>query len=114
MVAYFSMEVALEAAMPTYAGGLGILASDFVHAAADFGVPVVAVTLLHRKGYFRQRLDRAARQHEEPLDWPIETFVEPLAVRIKVSLGGRQVVVRAWERKITGVEHGGADLFSRH
>lgn len=46
MVAYFSMEVALEAAMPTYAGGLGVLAGDFVHAAADLGVPVVAVTLL--------------------------------------------------------------------
>jgi starch phosphorylase len=106
MVAYFSMEVALEAAMPTYAGGLGVLAGDFVCAAADLGVPVVAVTLLHRKGYFRQHLDDAGRQHEEPLDWPIEEFVQPLSARISVSIGGRQVAVRAWERTATGV--GGA------
>jgi starch phosphorylase len=102
MVAYFSMEVALEAAMPTYAGGLGVLAGDFVHAAADLGVPMVAVTLLHRKGYFRQRLDDAGRQHEEPLDWPIEEFVQPMSARIQVSVGGRQVVVRTWERKVKG------------
>jgi starch phosphorylase len=108
MVAYFSMEVALDPAMPTYAGGLGVLAGDFVHAAADLGVPVVAVTLLHRKGYFRQRLDGAGRQHEQPLEWPIEEYVRPLSARIKVSIGGRQVVVRAWERKATGV--GGAEV----
>jgi starch phosphorylase len=93
----------MVAYMPTYAGGLGVLAGDFVHVAADLGVPVVAVTLLHRKGYFRQRLDGAGRQHEEPLDWPIEEFVQPLSARVKVSIGGRQVVVRAWERKATGV-----------
>jgi glycogen phosphorylase len=103
MVAYFSMEVALEAAMPTYAGGLGVLAGDFVHAAADLGVPVVAVTLLHRKGYFRQRLDSAGHQNEEPVDWAIEKYVEPLPHRITVSIQGRQVAVRAWGRKVTGV-----------
>jgi starch phosphorylase len=103
VVAYFSMEVALDSAMPTYAGGLGVLAGDFVHAAATAGVPLVAVTLLHRKGYFRQRLDGAGRQHEEPLDWPIEEFVQPLPARVSVSVGGRQVLVRAWERKTTGV-----------
>ena len=56
-VAYFSMEVALSPAMPTYSGGLGILAGDTLRSAADLGVPMVAVSLLHRKGYFRQRLD---------------------------------------------------------
>jgi len=103
MVAYFSMEVALEAAMPTYAGGLGVLAGDLVHAAADLGVPLVAVTLLHRKGYFRQRLDAAGRQREEPIEWAIEMCVQPLQPRITVSIQGRQVAVRAWERKVTGV-----------
>ena len=111
MVAYFSMEVALEAAMPTYAGGLGVLAGDFLHSAADLGVPVVAVTLLHRKGYFRQRLDSAGRQHEEPLEWPIEKFVQPLSARIQVSIGGRQVVVRAWERTIKGVGGTGVPVY---
>jgi starch phosphorylase len=97
------MEVALEAAMPTYAGGLGVLAGDFVHAAADLGVPLVAVTLLHRKGYFRQRLDLAGRQREEPTEWTIEAFVQPLPPRVTVSIQGRQVAIRAWERKVTGV-----------
>jgi len=62
IVAYFSMEVGLDAALPTYSGGLGILAGDTLRAAADLGVPMVAVTLLHRKGYFRQRLDAAGNQ----------------------------------------------------
>jgi len=57
VIAYFSMEIALEAAMPTYSGGLGILAGDTIRAAADRGVPMVAISLLHRKGYFYQKLD---------------------------------------------------------
>src|SRR5581483_6288261 len=56
MVAYFSMEIGIDPDVPTYAGGLGVLAGDFIRAAADLGLPLVAVTLLHRKGYFRQRL----------------------------------------------------------
>jgi starch phosphorylase len=51
-VAYFSMEIGLVAGMPTYAGGLGVLAGDTLRSAADLGVPMVGVTLLHRKGYF--------------------------------------------------------------
>lgn len=51
MIAYFSMEVALESRIPTYSGGLGILAGDTLRSAADLGLPMVGVTLLHRKGY---------------------------------------------------------------
>jgi starch phosphorylase len=51
-IAYFSMEIALEAGMPTYSGGLGVLAGDTIRAAAELTIPVVAVTLLHRQGYF--------------------------------------------------------------
>jgi glucan phosphorylase len=61
-IAYFSMEVGLVADMPTYAGGLGVLAGDTLRSAADLGIPVVGVTLLHRKGYFHQRLDAKGRQ----------------------------------------------------
>ncbi|HET9533590.1 MAG TPA: alpha-glucan family phosphorylase, partial [Blastocatellia bacterium] len=57
VIAYFSMEIGLESGMPTYAGGLGVLAGDTVRAAADLSMPVVAMTLLHRKGYFHQRFD---------------------------------------------------------
>ena len=61
-IAYFSMEIGLEASIPTYSGGLGVLAGDTLRAAADMGLPMVAVTLLHRKGYFRQRLDDQGNQ----------------------------------------------------
>ena len=57
VVAYFSMEIGLESSIPTYAGGLGVLAGDTIRSAADLDVPMVAVTLLHRQGYFYQRLD---------------------------------------------------------
>ena len=65
-IAYFSMEIALEAGMPTYSGGLGVLAGDTIRAAADLTIPMVAVTLLHRHGYFSQRLDVQGWQQEEP------------------------------------------------
>ena len=61
-IAYFSMEIAASADFPTYAGGLGVLAGDTLRSAADLGVPIAAVTLLHRKGYFRQRLHADGRQ----------------------------------------------------
>jgi glucan phosphorylase len=54
-IAYFSMEIALENGIPTYSGGLGVLAGDTLRAAADLGLPMVGVTLLHRQGYFVQR-----------------------------------------------------------
>ena len=60
-IAYFSMEIGLDTAMPTYSGGLGVLAGDTVCSAADLGVPMVAVTLLHSKGYFFQRLEHGIR-----------------------------------------------------
>ena len=64
-VAYFSMEIAIRPAMPTYSGGLGVLAGDTLRSAADLGIPMAAFTLLHRKGYFQQQLDSAGLQSEE-------------------------------------------------
>ena len=64
-IAYFSMEIALDPAIPTYGGGLGILAGDMLRSAADLELPMVAVTLVHRKGYFRQHLDADGNQTEE-------------------------------------------------
>jgi glucan phosphorylase len=57
IVAYFSMEIAIAPEMPTYSGGLGVLAGDTMRSAADLGLGLCAVTLLHRKGYFQQHLD---------------------------------------------------------
>ena len=56
-VAYFSMEIALRNEIPTYAGGLGVLAGDMVRSAADLMLPMVAISLVSRAGYFRQRID---------------------------------------------------------
>lgn len=64
-IAYFSMEIALDTKVPTYSGGLGVLAGDTIRSAADLKLPLVAVTLLYRKGYFNQRLDASGWQREE-------------------------------------------------
>ena len=61
LVAYFSMEIALENSMPSYSGGLGVLAGDTIRAAADLRLPMVAVSLLYRKGYFSQHLHQWSR-----------------------------------------------------
>jgi starch phosphorylase len=102
-VAYFSMEVGLDPAMPTYSGGLGVLAGDTLRAAADLGIPMIAMTLLHRKGYFRQHLDQHGNQTESPYDWSPEEVLEPLRPRATVTVEGRQVHLRAWQYLVQGV-----------
>jgi glycogen phosphorylase len=102
-IAYFSMEIALEAGMPTYSGGLGVLAGDTVRAAADLHIPMVAVTLLHRQGYFSQRLDDRGGQHEEPVVWIVHDFVQEMPARTAVTVEGRTVHLRAWQYMMRGV-----------
>ena len=102
-VAYFSMEICLEQAIPTYSGGLGVLAGDTLRSAADIGVPLVAVTLLHRKGYFEQHLDASGQQSERPVHWSPERELEPVKARSTVTIEGREVQVRAWKFTVKGV-----------
>jgi len=111
VVAYFSMEVGLEPEMPTYSGGLGILAGDTLGAAADLEISMVGVTLLHRKGYFRQHLDENGNQSESPVDWYPEEFLEPQRPRISVTIHGREVHVRAWRYNVHGVTGHGVPVF---
>lgn len=101
-IAYFSMEIGLEEAMPTYSGGLGVLAGDTIRSAADGDVPMVAVTLVHRKGYFRQRLDAEGRQTEEPQAWSPETILTEVPARTRVNIEGREVALRAWRHEVGG------------
>ena len=84
LVAYFSMEIALENEMPSYSGGLGVLAGDTIRAAADIRLPMVAISLLYRKGYFRQRLAEDGMQTEEPVEWNVEKFLKEEPARVKV------------------------------
>ncbi|MCC7175340.1 MAG: alpha-glucan family phosphorylase [Bryobacterales bacterium] len=97
------MEIALEPTVPTYSGGLGILAGDTLRSAADLGIPVVAVSLLHRKGYFRQLLDQQGNQSERPAAWSPEQLLEPMRPSVAVTIAGRQVRLRAWRYLIQGV-----------
>lgn len=101
-IAYFSMEIGLESAIPTYSGGLGVLAGDTLRSAADARLSMAGVTLLSRKGYFRQRLDDTGRQSEEPVNWPIDDYLLPVAAQAMVELEDRCVTVRAWRYDIRG------------
>ena len=97
------MEICLEQAIPTYSGGLGILAGDTLRSAADLGAPVVGITLLHRQGYFEQHIDAGGNQSEAPVQWNPEEILEPVDARTSVLIEGRHVQIRAWRYTIRGV-----------
>jgi starch phosphorylase len=101
IVAYFSMEVGFEASIPTYSGGLGVLAGDSLRSAADIGIPMVGITLLYRKGYFRQHLDASGNQTESPADWNPAEHMEAVDAHASVTIEGRQVRIRPWRYSIT-------------
>jgi starch phosphorylase len=103
-IAYFSMEIALDPNMPTYSGGLGMLAGDTLRSAADLGAPLVAVTLVYRKGYFRQYLDPSGQQSEQPQQWEPERTLKAADGRVSIEIGQRQVWIRAWQYDVLGVD----------
>jgi glycogen phosphorylase len=102
-VGYFSMEIALDPDVPTYSGGLGILAGDTLRSAADVGLPIAGVTLLFRKGYFEQHLDELGNQTETPSNWNPEKLLTPLEPRVEITLEGRSVKIRAWQYSVRGL-----------
>jgi starch phosphorylase len=102
-VAYFSMEIALENAMPSYSGGLGVLAGDTIRAAADLRLPMVAVSLLYRRGFFSQHLSEDGTQTEEPVVWKVEDFLKEETARVTVPLENRRVELRCWRYDVKGV-----------
>ncbi len=102
-IAYFSMEIALSPALPTYSGGLGMLAGDTLRSAADTAAPMVAVSLVHRRGYFRQHLDDLGQQTESDVPWSPETTLPSANQILPLTVQGRQLLVRAWRFDVTGV-----------
>ncbi|MDA8098258.1 MAG: alpha-glucan family phosphorylase [Nitrospiraceae bacterium] len=96
MIAYFSMEIGLKNDIPTYSGGLGILAGDTIKSAADLKLPMVAVTLISRKGYFTQEIDAHGWQTEKPVVWDPSRYMQLLQHKAKVSIEGREVHIQAW------------------
>lgn len=105
-IGYFSMEIALKSEIPTYSGGLGVLAGDTVRSAADLRIPMVAVTLVSRKGYFRQEIDAQGRQIEHPDPWDPSRYAYPLPAKIVVPIEGRDVWVGGWLYVLEGVGGG--------
>jgi len=103
LVAYFSMEIAASPAIPTYSGGLGVLAGDTLRAAADMGLPLAAVTLAHRLGYFRQRLDADGVQTGESQPWSPESILAPEEPIVTVTIEGRPVAIKAWRYDLEGI-----------
>jgi glycogen phosphorylase len=102
-IAYFSMEIALSSALPTYSGGLGMLAGDTLRSAADTAAPMVAVSLVHRRGYFRQHLDAVGQQTESDVPWTPETMLPSAGQVVTITMQGRDVAVCAWRFDVVGV-----------
>ena len=105
-VAYFSMEIAINDKIPTYSGGLGVLAGDTIRSAADLRVPMVAVSLLHRGGYFKQTLDKDGTQHDESIKWQPEKHMVRLPNEVSIKLDGRTVRVGVWRAAVRDARTG--------
>ena len=102
-IAYYSMEIALDDRLPTFSGGLGVLAGDHVRAAADRGLPLGAVTLLYNHGFFDQSTS-GGEQRDAPVRWQPSARLEELPVRVVVVIAGRRVEVRVWRAIVEGVD----------
>lgn len=101
-VAYFSMEIALRNEIPTYSGGLGVLAGDTLRSAADLDLPFVAVTLASRGGYFRQEIDGDGRQVELEDTWDPELWATSTDAKVAVVIEGRDVWMQGWIYVLAG------------
>ena len=95
-IAYFSMEIGLKNEIKTFSGGLGVLAGDTIKSATDLRLPMVAVSLLTKKGYFRQELDPSGRQRELPDDWDPSAYMTRLPEKVSVGIESREVQVAPW------------------
>ncbi|MBD3310744.1 alpha-glucan family phosphorylase [Candidatus Woesearchaeota archaeon] len=99
---FFSMEIGLKDSIPTFAGGLGVLAGDALKSCADLQLPVGGLTLLYRKGYFRQRIEQG-RQTEEEQSWDPSEELKKLDNRVVVRIKGEDVHIGCWMYELEGV-----------
>lgn len=95
-VGYFSMEIGVNSDMPTYSGGLGVLAGDVIRSSADLRLPLIAVSLVSKKGYLKQKITPDGRQLEYPEDWEPSKFMKALPETVDIKISGRPVKVGAW------------------
>ncbi|MFQ5821139.1 MAG: alpha-glucan family phosphorylase [Candidatus Heimdallarchaeota archaeon] len=95
-IAYFSMEIGVIDDIPTYSGGLGVLAGDTIRSSADLKIPLVAVSLISRRGYLKQELTREGNQIEHPVEWTPSKFMNQLPTQVRVQIQDREVRIKAW------------------
>ena len=101
-VAYFSAEIGISSSLPTYSGGLGVLAGDHIKACADLGVPIVAVSLLYKEGYFKQSLNEDGMQTETYPRFEPESLLTCLPNRLTLRIRERDVWIQAYEYRYRG------------
>jgi len=101
-IAYFSMEIGMDPAVPTYSGGLGILAGDTLRSCADLKLPVIGVTLLYKKGYFKQEIDEEGNQTEQEVKWEPSSVLEELPKQVSINIEGREIKIKAWLYELMG------------
>ena len=102
-IAYFSMEIGVDKRIPTYSGGLGILAGDTLKSCADLNVPIVGITLLSQHGYFYQKIDGEGNQIELPINFNINDFLTLLPSKTSVKIEDRVVNIQNWYYLIKGI-----------
>lgn len=110
-IAYFSMEIGVQNDIPTYSGGLGVLAGDTIRTSADLKLPMVAVTLIIKRGYFKQELDEHGNQTEQPVSWDPSKYMTLLPAMITVQIEGRDVMVQAWQYNVESLTRGCVPVF---
>ena len=103
VVGYFTAEIGLWSELHTYSGGLGVLAGDHVKSAADAEIPLVGVTLVYRKGYGRQHLDKDGVQTETYRDLDPAQHMQDTGMEISLPLDGGELWSKVWRADITGV-----------
>ncbi|TGD87990.1 glycosyltransferase family 1 protein [Mycolicibacterium sp. CH28] len=107
-IAYFSMEFGVAEVLPNYSGGLGILAGDHLKSASDLGLPLIAVGLYYRSGYFRQSLTADGWQHEnypslDPQGLPLRLLTDTAEAPVLVELAmpdGKKLRARVWVAQV--------------
>lgn len=110
-IAYFSAEIGISSGLPTYSGGLGVLAGDHIKAAADCRLPICAVTLLYKEGYFKQRVDEEGNQSETYPRFDPSQVMEKLPVNLTLPLQGREVHIQAWQYTYRGIDGAQVPIF---
>ena len=101
-IAYFSAEIGISSSLPTYSGGLGVLAGDHIKASGDIGLNMCAITLLYREGYFKQRIDEDGIQTETYPRFDPYPLLKKLDVRFTLRLRGRDVWIQVYRFDYAG------------